>query len=149
MQILCKWTLVLAIFLIGLGVAVQAEEGPQLLQQLRTQELLERSAALRAKQLQYELQVAQAQHAIAQLQQPPSPESATVTAAESAFTPRLIGWTQRQGKVRFLLQIDAEIVRVWEGLRGHSGVLAERIDDHVRVEYRDRTYVLEVADAQR
>lgn len=126
------------------------DDGGDILSQLRIQELQERSAASRAKQVQYELQVAQAKHAIDRLQHP---QAAANLGLETRDKPAdqvvLLGWTQRQGKVRFLLRVNDRVVRVWEGIRDPSGVLATQVGTGVQVALGEQTFRLEIADAQR
>ncbi|HET8817376.1 MAG TPA: hypothetical protein VFM61_08020 [Pseudidiomarina sp.] len=131
----------------SVSFAEDSEVGSTILSQLRLQELQERSAASRAKQVQYELQVAQAEHAIDRLQQPqasanPDPEVAGLDRVV------LIGWTERQGKLRFLFRVNERIVRAWEGIRDQSGLLATQINEHVQVSLGAQTYQLEIDDAQ-
>lgn len=125
-------------------------DGGDILSQLRIQELQERSAASRAKQVQYELQVAQAKHAIDRLQHPQTGANLGGDKREKPVDQVvLLGWTQRQGKVRFLLRVNERVVRVWEGIRDPSGVLATQVGTGVQVALGEQTFRLEIADAQR
>lgn len=124
--------------------AQQIETGTDILKQLRTQELQELSAASRAKQLHYELQVAQAESAIRQLQNPsPSAEQTAAVEPETAQV-ALIGWTERRGKLRYLLRVNERIVRIWDGIATSSGVLAKRDDNRLNVSIGKATYQLEL-----
>lgn len=145
---------IIGIFCVGFwsstSYSVTFGDGGDILSQLRIQELQERSAASRAKQVQYELQVAQAKHAIDRLQHPQAGANLVGEANEKpAEQVVLIGWTQRQGKARFLLRVNERVVRVWEGIRDPSGVLVTQVGSGVQVVLGEQTFRLEIADAQR
>ncbi|WP_417656106.1 hypothetical protein [Pseudidiomarina aestuarii] len=145
------WRVYVYLILVGTGClchttahAQQVETGTDLLKQLRTQELQERSAASRAKQLHYELQVAQAESAIRQLQQPSSSAEQTTAVEPETTQVALIGWTERHGKLRYLLRVNERVVRVWDGIANSSGLLAKRDDNRVNVSIGTATYQLEL-----
>lgn len=124
--------------------AQQIETGTEILKQLRMQELQERSAASRAKQLHYELQVAEAESAIRQLQQPSTAAKQSAATESETTQVALIGWTERQGQLRYLLRVDERIVRVWDGIANSAGLLVKRDDDRLSVSIGKATYQLEL-----
>ncbi|RUO41461.1 hypothetical protein CWE22_04665 [Pseudidiomarina aestuarii] len=124
--------------------AQQIETGTEILKQLRLQELQERSAASRAKQLHYELQVAEAESAIRQLQQPSTAAKQSAATESETTQVALIGWTERQGQLRYLLRVDERIVRVWDGIANSAGLLVKRDDDRLSVSIGKATYQLEL-----
>lgn len=103
----------------------------ELIKSLRAQELAELQAASKARQMQHELQVAEAEHSIRSLGQP------SARAAESAGPGledyQLIGVVQGEGSSQVLLRLHQQLIRLTIGVTDASGLYAEVTGTAVRL----------------